>query len=188
MQAVLEGCTKRAWPIQPFSPLLKNCKYGTFYHGCMEVELFWGQMSLFEVFKNSRYQNLLIKSLSKWIKVDMMSGSFQKPLIGSLFFSFNLNLFFEYETIVRSSTYSFGHSDPGPSSVNTLPLIHGLGGYIITCHTHFSQITPKNIPKYNFFQELKLGQCFIANQIQFDYGRHFEVQADLNLRNHIFPF
>ena len=33
------------------------------------------------------------------------------------------HLFFEYETIVRSSAWSFGHSDPDPSSVS----VDGLG-------------------------------------------------------------
>ena len=28
--------------------------------------------------------------------------------------------FFKYETIVRSSAWSFGHSDPDPSSVNSV--------------------------------------------------------------------
>ena len=47
------------------------------------------------------------------------SGLFQKPPTGSffLFDIFIFNIFFKYETIVRSSVLSFGHSDPDPSSV-----------------------------------------------------------------------
>ena len=41
-------------------------------------------------------------------------GLFPKPPAGFFFL-----YFFEYETIVRSSAWSFGHSDPDPSSVNT---------------------------------------------------------------------
>ena len=47
-------------------------------------------------------------------------GLFQKPPTGS-FFLFYILIFiclFIYETIVRSSAWSFGHSDPDPSSVN----------------------------------------------------------------------
>ena len=46
-------------------------------------------------------------------------GLFQKPPTGSFFLFYILIFiyFFEYETIVRSSAWSFGHSDPDPSSV-----------------------------------------------------------------------
>ena len=37
---------------------------------------------------------------------------FPKPPTGYIFFLY----FFEYETIVRSSAWSFGHLDPDPSS------------------------------------------------------------------------
>jgi hypothetical protein len=38
-----------------------------------------------------------------------------------LFFSFNFHLFFfKYETIVRSSAWSFGHSDPDPDPSSVL--------------------------------------------------------------------
>ena len=46
-------------------------------------------------------------------------GLFQKPPTGS-FFLFYILIFtysFKYETNVRSSAWSFGHSDPDPSSV-----------------------------------------------------------------------
>jgi hypothetical protein len=48
-------------------------------------------------------------------------GLFQKPLTGSfsLFYILILGFFFKYETIFRSSTSSFGHSDPDPSSVSS---------------------------------------------------------------------
>ena len=48
-------------------------------------------------------------------------GLFQKPPTGS-FFLFYILIFiclFIYETIVRSSAWSFGHSDPDPSGVWT---------------------------------------------------------------------
>ena len=48
-------------------------------------------------------------------------GLFPKWLTG-FFFLFSLlifNYFFEYETNVRSSAWSFCHSDPNPSSVNS---------------------------------------------------------------------
>jgi len=46
-------------------------------------------------------------------------GLFQKPPTGSFFLFYILVLvcFFEYETIVGSGAWSFGHSDPYPSSV-----------------------------------------------------------------------
>ena len=62
----MEGCTNRAWSIQPISRFLKNCQNGTFYP-MHEIQFLLDQM----------------------IK----------------------------ETIVRRSAWSFGHSDPDPSSV-----------------------------------------------------------------------
>ena len=46
-------------------------------------------------------------------------GLFQKPPTGSfiLFYILVLIYFFKYETIVRSSAWCSGHSDPDPSSV-----------------------------------------------------------------------
>ena len=48
-----------------------------------------------------------------WINVII-----QKLPTGSFFLFYILIYFFEYETIVRSSAWSFGHSDPNPSSVS----------------------------------------------------------------------
>ena len=46
-------------------------------------------------------------------------GLFQKPptRFFFLFYILIFNYFFRYETIARSSAWSFGHSDPDPSSV-----------------------------------------------------------------------
>ena len=51
-------------------------------------------------------------------------GLFQKPPTGSFFLLYILILihFFEYETIVRISTWSVGHSDPDPGSVGRVLL------------------------------------------------------------------
>ena len=59
------------------------------------------------------------KCLSKWIKGDKWDYFKNSPqdLFSLLIFIY----FFEYETIVRSSAWSFGHSDPDPSSVNKTP-------------------------------------------------------------------
>ena len=49
-------------------------------------------------------------------------GLFQKPPTGFFFLFYTLILikFFEYQTIVRSSASSFGHSDPDPGSMSQL--------------------------------------------------------------------
>ena len=49
-------------------------------------------------------------------------GLFQKPPTGFffLFYTSILFIFLKYETIVRSSASSFGHSDPDPSCVQVL--------------------------------------------------------------------
>ena len=38
-----------------------------------------------------------------------------------LYSNLNFIVFFQYETIVRSSAWSFGHSHPDPSSVSSVP-------------------------------------------------------------------
>ena len=48
-------------------------------------------------------------------------GLFQKPPTGFFSLSYIFIYFFECETIVRSSVWSFGHSDPNPSSVVLVP-------------------------------------------------------------------
>ena len=64
------------------------------------------------------------KCLSKWIKVDkwdyLQNGSQDFFFFSRLIFSY----FFKYETIVRSSAWSFSHSDSDSSSVtkNQLPV------------------------------------------------------------------
>ena len=40
-----------------------------------------------------------------------------------LYFNIEIFIFFKYETIVRSITWSFGHSDPDPSSVHSYILM-----------------------------------------------------------------
>jgi hypothetical protein len=47
--AEMEGCTKRAWPIQPISEKLPKWHFLT--HVCNKKKL--GQMTLFDVAKNS---------------------------------------------------------------------------------------------------------------------------------------
>ena len=58
--------------------------------------------------------------LSKWIKLDKWDY-FQNGSQDFIFqFSISISIYlFKYETIVRSSAWSFGHSYPDPSSVNT---------------------------------------------------------------------
>ena len=58
-------------------------------------------------------------SVQVLIQVDKWDYIFQKPPTGSFFLFYILIFiyFFKYETIVRSSAWSFGHSDPDPSSV-----------------------------------------------------------------------
>ena len=64
----------------------------------------------------------LSKCLSKWIKVDQWDY-FQNG--SHTFFSVLIYIcFFEYETIVRNSPWSFAHSDPDPSSVWTERLVN----------------------------------------------------------------
>ena len=63
------------------------------------------------------------KCLSKWIKVDKWDYFQNGPQDFFSLFSFLFSLlilifFFKYETTIRSSAWSFGHSDPDPSSVN----------------------------------------------------------------------
>ena len=55
------------------------------------------------------------KCLSKFIKVDKLDYFQNGPqhFLSLLY----IYIFFKYETIVRSSAWSFGHSDPDPSSV-----------------------------------------------------------------------
>ena len=77
-------------------------------------------MTSFEVFKNSPLANFIHKvsmAPSKWIKVDKWDyfGNGSQDFF-SLFSSL-LIYFFKYETIVRSSAWYFGHSDPDPCSV-----------------------------------------------------------------------
>ena len=60
------------------------------------------------------------KCLSKWIKLDKwdyFQNDFQ-----DVFFFFILNLIYFYETIVRGSSLSFGHSDPDPRSLENKKL------------------------------------------------------------------
>ena len=55
-----------------------------------------------------------------------------KRLINFFFLFYILIYFFKYETIVRSSAWSVGHSDPDPSSVTT---------YLICMHnTYYAMI------------------------------------------------
>ena len=57
------------------------------------------------------------KWLSRWIKVDKWDYFY---FLSQIFFSISyftlIQFFFKYETIVRRSASSFGHSDPDPSS------------------------------------------------------------------------
>ena len=58
-----------------------------------------------------------VKCLSKWINVDKWDyfKNCSQDFLPLLYFNFQL--FFRYETIVSSSSaWSFGHSDPDPSS------------------------------------------------------------------------
>ena len=87
-----------------------------------EIWIFLDQMTSLDVINFLHKVPLApSKCLSKWIKVDkwdyFQNGS------QDFFFSFLFSLlifiyFFKYETIVRSSAWSFDHSDPDPSSVN----------------------------------------------------------------------
>jgi hypothetical protein len=55
----------------------------------------------------------LRKCLSKWINVTISKTAHR------IFFLFSILIYlFEYETIIRSSASSFGHSDPDPNSVS----------------------------------------------------------------------
>ena len=78
-------------------------------------------MTSFEMFKNSPYNFIHkvplapSKCLSKWTKLykwDYFQNRQQKLFF--LIYILSLIYFFEYETIVRSSAWSFGHSDPDP--------------------------------------------------------------------------
>jgi hypothetical protein len=66
-------------------------------------------------------------------------GLFQKPPTGYFFLFYILIYIFECETIFRSSTSSFGHSDPDPSSV-------GCSGTLAILHTHMGACA--EIPGY----------------------------------------
>ena len=59
----------------------------------------------------------LSKCLSKWIKVEKWDYFRIGPQDFFLFYILIFIYFFKYETIVRSSASSFGHSDPDPGSV-----------------------------------------------------------------------
>ena len=94
------------------------------FNPCMKFEIFGGQMTSFEVFSNSTYITLFKKCL--WNRPSAypsgyrwMNGIISKTA-HRIFFLFDILIFiyfFKYETIVRSSARSFGHSDPDPSSV-----------------------------------------------------------------------
>ena len=113
--AVLEGCTNRAWQIQTNQPISGKIAKMAHFNPCMKFENCLGQIILFKV------PLALSKCLSKWIKVD--KWDYFQNLLQDFFLSFLfyilVKFFFEYETIVRSSTWSFGLSDPDPSSVHT---------------------------------------------------------------------
>ena len=65
-------------------------------------------------------------------------GLFQKPPTGYFFLFYILIYIFEYETIVRSSASSFGHSDADPSSVGS--------GTLVIFYTHLGACA--EIPGY----------------------------------------
>ena len=64
----------------------------------------------------------LSKCLSNWIKV-IKWDYFQNDSQDFFFFYILIFIYFsKYETIVKSSAWSFGHADPDPSSVTEFPL------------------------------------------------------------------
>jgi hypothetical protein len=66
----------------------------------------------------------------------------------SFIFIFKISFFFKYETIFRSSGWSFGHSDPDPSSVQRegislhLSLLLSCATYECTAFSPQSPLTP----------------------------------------------
>ena len=67
--------------------------------------------------KNAIFRN----QLSGWIGQALLvqpSKTARGIFFSLLYFNFHF-FFLKYETIVRSSTWSFGHSDPDPSSLIT---------------------------------------------------------------------
>ena len=61
-------------------------------------------------------------------------GLFQKRLTGFCFLFYILIFiyFFEYETIFRSSAWSFGHSDSNPSSVSRIEVLQNCSAFFVS--------------------------------------------------------
>ena len=119
-------------PIYPFYPLgsahgwslrhiLDKFTKGTFYSTSNEV--IWPK--IFSNFMHGLKSAILaiFQQSADWldwpcpVSAALQNGS--QDFFSLLYLNFHL-FFFKYETIVRSSAWSFGHSDPNPSSVNML--------------------------------------------------------------------
>ena len=57
-----------------------------------------------------------------WISPCPVSAALKNGLQVFSLLYLNFHLFSKYETIVKSSAWSFGHADPDPSSVTEFPL------------------------------------------------------------------
>ena len=49
----MEGCTYRAWPIQPIKFDFREIVKMALFNPCMQLKVCWSQMTLFDVAKNS---------------------------------------------------------------------------------------------------------------------------------------